>query len=238
MTGRGRYLVELHDVGAHDPDAAARMLACVPPEARPHAVLLVVPNWRGVAAWGPEAMLPELARFGAPVVHGYTHSLGPSFASALWTGTEREDEFGRLSEREAYARLAVAVKQVAAASPTPPHWFCPPRWQASEGTRRAVRRARLGLMERDTLHHPDGRCIVAPVLWFDDGARWLPNAIGALHRALRVRRLLPAVDAIRVALHPRDVSRLASRRAIDRLFDVLARDGWRATTLDNLAGTA
>jgi predicted deacetylase len=228
----------LHDVGAHDPGAVERMLGCIPPEAHAHAVLLVVPNWRGMAAWAPGTLARALARFGAPVLHGYTHSLGPSLIGRLWTGTEREGEFAQLSEREARARLAVALKQVAFESPSPLHWFCPPRWQASEGTRRAVRRAGLGLMQRDTLDLPDGRRIVAPALWFDDGTRWLPNAIGALQRALRVARWLPSVHALRIALHPRDVPRLAARRAIDRVFEACLRDGWRAASLDELAGAS
>jgi predicted deacetylase len=130
----------------------------------------------------------------------------------------------------------VALKQLAPDSPAPLHWFCPPRWQASEGTRRAVRRAGLGLMQRDTLDLADGRRVLAPALWFDDGMRWMPNAIGAWQRAWRVARRLPAVQALRIALHPRDVSRRAARRAIDRLFEACLREGWRGASLDALVG--
>ncbi|MEP7384051.1 MAG: DUF2334 domain-containing protein [Gemmatimonadota bacterium] len=238
MTGRRQYVVELHDIGAHDPGAPERMLACVPAEARASAVLLVVPRWGGTAEWRAGSGARVVGPSGPPVLHGYTHSLGPSLVSALWTGTEREGEFARLSDAEASARLSAALRAVAAAFPAPIRWFCPPRWQASDGTRRAVHRAGLGLMQRDSLEHPDGRRIVAPALWFDDGARWLPNALGAIQHTLRLRRLLPAVRAVRVALHPRDVDRLSSRRAIDRLFAQFERDAWEATSLDDLSRVA
>lgn len=236
MSVGGRYVVELHDVGAHDPEAADRMLACIPPEARAHPVLLLVPNWGGRAAWTPEGLRRTLARFGVPVLHGYTHCLGPGLLGRLWTGTDREGEFARLSEREACARLAVARKQVALDDSARVTWFCAPRWQASEGTRRAVRRAGMALMQRDTLDLPDGRHVRAPALWFDDGARWLPNALGALQRRLRITQVLPRAAAVRVAIHPRDISRTGARRAIDGLFDALLRAGWGAATLDELAG--
>lgn len=216
---------------------AHRLLDCVPLEAASRAVLLVVPNWSGCAPLDTdhEATRSLLCAGTTYAVHGYTHSLGPSMFDSLWFGTENESEFARLDAEHAEHRLTLAIAIFRRAFRDAPRWFCAPRWQASLATRSAVRRAGLGLLDRDEILTADGRRISSPVLWFDDGARLLAQALGTVQRVHRTARALSQSSVLRVALHPRDALRPTTRDRISALFDRLDREEWEPATLDEVA---
>ncbi|MBC7897878.1 MAG: DUF2334 domain-containing protein [Cytophagaceae bacterium] len=233
MTCARRYVVEVHDVSATDPSMAQRLLDCAPADAARRAAILIVPNWGGRAPVDAgNALSRSLGRAGATrVLHGYTHSLGRSLLNAIWFGTDDEGEFARLDAVEAARRLTSGMEIFSRAFGGTPEWFCAPRWQASAASRRAVRRARLGLLDRDEIVTHDGRRIASPVVWFDDGVRLAARVIGSLQRRQRVTRALRGHATIRIALHPRDLSP-STRAQVAALFDRMHRDGWEPASLD------
>jgi predicted deacetylase len=225
----GVYFPELHDVAPPTRRQLDAMLELLSDEARSVASVLVVPNWEGRSPIDadPSFVRDVSSLGGCKVLHGFTHSLGARWSDRLFYGTSNESEFARLNRSDAAGRLEIGRRLFEAAFGAPPRWFCAPRWQASEGTCVALEALGIpGRMFRDACVTPDGRSSRVPAVWFDDGERALTRAGAALVRRARIGRLLRGARAIRVSLHPRDVSRGATRRAISDLFSTLHDAGW------------
>jgi uncharacterized protein len=232
-----RYAVEIHDLSPATGGRLDALLALLPPRARDVAALLVVPNWGGhLPITAHPAFVADLAgRPGEKVLHGLTHSRGPSRWNALWYGTEDESEFGRLTRADAASRLDEAIALFATAFGERPRWFCAPRWRESAGAANAVAAAFPARLRRRDLRIGETRRVAAESLWFDDGARRAARTIGAWLRAPRRRALLGGRQPFRLVLHPRDLEQAAVRREIETVGAMLEAQGWTPVSLGALA---
>ncbi len=232
------FLPEIHDLHPLMQDRLDALMALFPPAAAGRIAFSVVPDWQGRAALaGDPAFAARLAALpGALVLHGFTHSLGPSLADWLVYGHDNRSEFRRLSATEAARRIAAGLAAFAAAGLPRPRWFCAPRWQQSAATGPVLAAAGFaGWMTGAALVAADGRRAALPALNFDEGERGWKVALAALPRRLRIPRLLAARRPFRFVLHPGDLDRPWLVAEIRALSDRLAREGWRARSLDEAA---
>lgn len=235
MKVRKRYLVEIHDVHPGMGRRLDALLEALPPGGREAALLLVVPNWRGrePLAEHPDfvARLAELP--GEKVLHGFTHSLGPSLWDRFYFGTENHSEFLHATRRGAARRLEAACRIYEQCFEARPRWFCGPRWQQSRATERELRVLGLvGYMRQDRLVEFAGRAHVIPALCFDEGARRWKQAAARVLRERRIRRLVQAGALFRLTLHPTDLDYPRTWRQLSDLIFSLAHDGWRPISLE------
>ena len=213
------------------------MLALLPPDAQTVAALLVVPRWGGLRPITAcaELVAELLERPGEKVLHGFTHSLGPSLWNRIVFGTDNESEFAGCTQAAALDRLRAGCQLFGEAFGYAPRWFCAPRWQEGRETTRALRR--VGIRGRMLRSHYDVGNGPLPIeaLWFDDGTRGVTRELARQIRARRVRTILSERRPFRLVLHPRDVTDTRTRREIDALLEQLQRDGWRPLGLPAVA---
>jgi len=235
------YLPEIHDL---HPGMAARidpLPALLPPDARAVVAWSVVPDWQGAA---PLAANPgfcdRLRGLGGDIVlHGLTHSLGPDWFNSAVCGHDNRSGFPALTAPQAAHRLDAGRALLTAATGRVPLWFCAPRWQQSAWVAGLLRvRGFAGWMLGARLERADGTALPIPAPNFDEGARALPLAVGRLRRRGAIRRHLATGQAFRLVLHPDDLDRPASLRAIRALVAALEAGGRQARGLADLAGVA
>ncbi|OPZ22798.1 MAG: Polysaccharide deacetylase [candidate division BRC1 bacterium ADurb.BinA364] len=224
-----RYIVELHDLRPGAMAEIESMLAMLPLGAASTAAALVTPRWenRESLADRPEFVSRMAALGGEIALHGWTHSLGPDWLNALFSGTENHSEFARLDEAEAARRLALSAEAFEAAFGRRPRWFCAPRWQQGKAVDRALIRAGFeGWMLAQGYRRSRGGLRRIPPLSFDWGERWPPQALRAWIERRAMSRALRAEAPFRLALHPADMRRAGTRRRIAAFLHTLERAGW------------
>jgi predicted deacetylase len=232
------FLPEIHDLHPLIQDRIEALAALFPPAAAGCIAWSVVPDWQGRAPIAADAAFAaRLAALpGTLVLHGFTHSLGPSLADWLLYGHDNRSEFAALGAAEAARRLDAGLAAFAAAGLARPSWFCAPRWQQSAATAPALAaRGFAGWMGRGALHRTAGPPIPLPALNFDEGERAWKIALAALPRARVRRRLLGRRRPFRFVLHPADLDRPRLLAEIGALSARLAAEGWRARSLDEAA---
>lgn len=233
------YLPEIHDL---HPSMAAQLddlIALFPTVAQDCIAFSIVPDWQNQEPLSPAFAARLRALSGTPVLHGLTHSLGPDLLNWLLYGHDNRSEFARLSEPETRARLTGGMAILTAALGSAPRWFCAPRWQQSRHVEPAL--AALGFqgcLTRTALSCYDGASLPMPALNFDEGARSLKIALGALARRLQVPRLLRAGQPFRFVLHPDDLTRPATLREIRATLARMQAEGWQAVSIDQALNIA
>jgi predicted deacetylase len=230
-----RYLPEIHDLHPSMAGALDDLIGLFPVEAQEKIAFSIVPDWMGAesltAAPAFSARLRALK--GTPVLHGLTHSLGPDFLNWLLYGHDNRSEFARLSASENQERLQKGLAIWTQALGTAPRWFCAPRWQQNRHLEPAL--AALGFRGCLTgwaISCFDGASLPMPTLNFDEGARAVKIALGALARKAMVPRLLRAGQPFRFVLHPDDLTRPATLREIKAVLARMQDQGWRAVSLE------
>lgn len=233
----GTYLPEIHDLAPHMAPRLPAMLDAFPAEAHPKIAHLIVPNWQGTepldGAPHFAATLRGLA--GTPVLHGWTHSLGPDLWNRLMYGHDNRSEFAKLTAAETAERLTKGLAMLDRVLGRRPDWFCAPRWQGSAALAPALRGAGIGgRMTADALIHDDHGQLEIPALNFDDGARAPVIAAATAARRYRIRHVLKTRSPFRLVLHPDDVTRPRVFSQFRALVADLAADGWRPLGLDEV----
>ncbi|MEM6741756.1 MAG: DUF2334 domain-containing protein [Pseudomonadota bacterium] len=235
------YLPEIHDLAPHMAPRLDALLDLLPDAAREHVAWLAVPNWQDAE---PLDAVPDFARrlralAGTPVLHGWTHSLGPSFGNWLLYGHDNRSEFAPLGRAETERRIAQGRELSARAIGRSPTWFCAPRWQGNAHLDAVLRAQGFeGVMTRDGLTHFTLGARAVPALNFDEGARAVVNGVALLRRSGAIRRLLASRVPFRLALHPDDLTRPAVLRQIRHVIGRLEAEGWRPAGLDDIVGRA
>ncbi len=233
MTRIPVFVPEIHDVSSAGSGALRAMLALLPLDAQAVAPLLVVPQWGGGP---PIAVRRELvaqltALTGEKVLHGFTHSRGPSMWHWLAYGTENESEFASCTPSVARDRVGAACARFGEAFGYAPRWFCAPRWSEGRETTRVLHQVGIrGRMLRTCYHLGDERLPIE-ALWFDDGRRAATRAIARQVRRRRLARILAERRPFRLVLHPRDAADAPTRHEIRELLVALQGDGWQAAGL-------
>ena len=230
------YLPEIHDVHPGMEPELDRLLAALPAEAQPLALLLVVPDWFGKF---PLAKFPKfverLKNFpGEKVLHGYTHTLGRDWWNTFWYGTENHAEFAALSEAAALDRLTRSKKMFETAFGQAPRWFCAPRWQQNAAAKAAL--AALGFhgcMLSGRCETFSGQRAEMPAICFDDGGLTWRHAGGRLHRRWQISRWLAHDTPFRLTLHPNDLLDPKSWRQATEFMDTLHNEGWKPLTFSD-----
>lgn len=224
------YLPEIHDVHPGMEPELDRLLAALPAEAQPLALLLVVPNWFGKF---PLAKFPKFVDRlknlpGEKVLHGFTHTLGRDWWNTICYGTENHAEFAALSQTAAHDRLEQSTKMLTDALGQKPRWFCAPRWQQNAAARSAL--AALGFhgcMLSGRCETFSGRRFDMPAICFDDGGLAWRHAGGRLHRGWLIRRWLAHDTPFRLTLHPNDLADPKTWRQATELIATLQERGWK-----------
>jgi predicted deacetylase len=230
------YIPEIHDVHPGMVDRLDDLVGVLPEEARRVAAVLIVPNWQGrhpVAEDGTFcARITRLA--GEPVLHGWTHSLGPDLWNWIVCGHDDRSEFARLTEGEATQRLALALDAFKRAVGRRPRWFCAPRWAQGQGAERALRAAGLyGFMLHDRFETAAGAVARLPALCFDVGERRAQIALQRVVRTAAIARLLRRARPFRLTLHPSDVDLAGTWRQVRDLVSRLEGEGWSPLSVDD-----
>jgi predicted deacetylase len=226
-------LVSIHDVSplTLEPCRRAVALAGEAGVALQALTLLVIPRHEGGATLdedGPtRTWLRGLARDGATLVqHGDTHrmtgrSLGPSGLFWAHLFARGQGEFFNLAGDEAARRIEDGreiCRRAGLEGAT--RGFVPPGWLASEAAAGVIERAGYQFHERlDGLHHRGERR--APRVIGFGSLNALEAAATAAWGALQVRRR-PADT--RFAIHPADLARPSSERAVRRCLSRLLQD--------------
>jgi hypothetical protein len=232
------FLPEVHDLHPLMQDRIDALAALFPAAAEGRIAWSVVPDWQGRAPIAADpAFAARLARLsGTFVLHGFTHSLGPSLADWLLYGHDNRSEFRALDEAEAGRRLDAGLAAFAAAGLRRPTWFCAPRWQQSAATGPALAaRGFAGWMTRRALVPAAGAPRPLPAVNFDEGERGWKVALAALPRRAAIRRLLAARRPFRFVLHPGDLDRPWLVAEIRALAAQLENDGWTPRGLSEAA---
>ncbi len=229
----GVFIPEIHDVSSAANGELSAMLALLPPDAQAVAPLLVVPRWRGARAITecPELVAELMSLPGEKVLHGFTHSLGPSAWNHIVFGTDNESEFAGCTQAEAFERLRAACALFGEAFGYAPRWFCAPRWHEGRETSLALRQIGIrGRMLRTCYDVGDAQLPIEAV-WFDDGTRTVTRALARHVRARRLQRILSERRPFRLVLHPRDAADEPTRYEIGELIARLQGDGWHPAAL-------
>ncbi len=235
MSATRRYLAEIHDLHPGMGRRLDALLEALPPDARQTAVLLVVPNWREREPLHQHRDFVRRLRAlpGEKVLHGYTHSLGPSLWNHLYFGTENHSEFLHATRRAAEHRIAQACRIYEQCFDRRPRWFCGPRWQQSRATERALRLAGLaGYMRQDRIVEFAGQAHDIPAICFDEGARRWKQAAARALRERAIRKLVQRGALFRLTLHPSDVDYPRTWKQLTDLIFSLQHDGWKPVSLE------
>ncbi len=231
------YLPEIHDLYPGMKPGADALCAVFPPAARDRVAWSIVPNWQGrLALTGHPDAAAELAALpGTPVLHGWTHSLGPDWINWVFYGHDNRSEFLRLSEAEAGDRIARGVAEFRDALGTAPRWFCAPRWQLSAGGAVALHKAGFaGHLSGAGIEVYGEGTVPLPALNFDEGERGWKQALARVARVPKARRLLARGTPFRLVIHPDDLRFPAVRADLERCVEAMEHDGWRALGLDEM----
>jgi predicted deacetylase len=230
-----RYLPEIHDLYPGMAGQLSDLIGLFPATALGKIAFSIVPNWQDTQPLTQDATFAARLRAlpGTPVLHGLTHSLGPDFMNWLMYGHDNRSEFARLSQAETQDRLDRGLAVLTEVLGQAPRWFCAPRWQQSRHLEPAL--AALGFrgcLTRTALSTYDGPSVSMPALNFDEGARLVKIALGAMGRRVQVPNLLRRGQPFRFVLHPDDLTRPATLREIRATLARMQAEGWQPMSLD------
>ncbi len=230
------YVTEIHDIHPGMERQFDILLDLLPEEANKKKTLLVVPNWQGRPnKAADQAFWKRLATMaGKTVLHGWTHSLGPSVWDWFFYGHDNRSEFARLNEQDARERLNAGLRSFIDVLGHVPDWFCSPRWLQSQVLGRVLKSAGFrGCMHYDCLHLFSGEAVPLPALCFDEGSRCLRQLPARLIRKRTIDTLLSSGRPFRLTLHPDDPDYPATWRQIQNLFAELEMAQWQALSLED-----
>lgn len=231
---RKLVLPEIHDLYPSVTPSPAELLSVFPARARDCVALSIVPDWQGR---DPIADAPDFAAQirkmgGLRVLHGWTHSLGPSLIDWIMYGHDNRSEFRSQSREAAEGRLQQALAGFEAAFGERPRWFCAPRWQESAGTLDALHSLGFdGSLSRAQITRFGAAPIPLPALNFDEGERSLPIRLNMALRKGAIRRLLQAERPFRLVVHPHDLAHAATRTQLTDTLQALDDAGWEFLSL-------
>jgi hypothetical protein len=255
-------MVSVHDVAPGTAAQSLRWIEDLDRRGVPATLLLVPGPWRGplLSADGrlADALLEAESRGHEPALHGYYHRATHG-AGALWRrgvakvlAPQGAAEFAVLSQDEARARIEAGLDELAAIG-IEPVGFHPPGWLLNPESVRALRRSGLRYYTTHlgvhTLVHscPDhsgapgdprraaGELrLAAPALSHRPGAPG--EQLNARLMAQAARRLAQDGRALRIALHPDDLSRPGLREAALRAIDDAIAAGARPVTYAGALG--
>jgi predicted deacetylase len=229
-TAAPALLVSIHDVSplTLEPCRRAVALAEAAGVRRDALTLLVIPRHEDRVSIHEHGAtldwLRGLARDGATLVtHGLTHRLrgrhldpwGAFWAHAFARG---QGELFRAPERDAEARIARARELMARAGLEQALLgFVPPAWLLSRGALAALLRAGFAWYEELGGIRLGGQRLARRVVGFGSLTAW---EAWATARVAALQARLPPVDT-RLAIHPADLGRPASTRAVARTLGLL-----------------
>lgn len=254
-------MVSVHDVAPGTSAQSLRWIADLNRRGVPATLLLVPGPWRGpmLASDGALAdLLLEAESCGHELaLHGYYHR-STHGAGSLWRrGVARvmapgAAEFATLSQDEARARIEAGLDELASLG-VDPVGFHPPGWLLNPESICALRRSGLRYYTTHlgvhTLVRGPGRefpaggelrraagelRLAAPVLAHRPGA--VGEQLGMRILTQAARRLAQEGRALRIALHPDDLSRPGLREAALRAIDDAIEAGARPVTYAGALG--
>ncbi|MBV0912352.1 DUF2334 domain-containing protein [Anianabacter salinae] len=233
---RKLVLPEVHDIYPGMTPTPEDLAAMFPKRAQGLIALSIVPDWQGRApiadAQGFAAKIGALG--GARVLHGLTHSLGPSWIDWLVYGHDNRSEFRSLSETEAHDRLTKGIAAFETTFGARPDWFCAPRWQESAGTLAALKALGFaGTLSRTRITRFGAPDVPLPTLNFDEGERSLPIALAMTRRRRAIARLLASEAPFRLVIHPHDLLHSATRAQLAACLAALDAAGWEFLSLES-----
>lgn len=229
------YVPEVHDLYPSVTPAPEAMFAVFPDAARGRIAHSVVPDWQGRDPIGadPDFSGKILAEGGTVVLHGLTHSLGPSFLDWLVYGHDNRSEFRTQSEAAAKARIETGIAAFRGSFGAAPRWFCAPRWQESAGTVAALKALGFtGILSRTAIRRFRAPDVPIRPLNFDEGERSLPIALAMRRRTKAIARILRGETPFRLVVHPHDLLHARTRAQLTGFIADLDRRGWQALSLD------
>lgn len=234
------YLPEIHDLHPGMADRLDRMIEAFPPAASAHIAFSVVPNWMDAAPLNasPDFVQRIKALPGKLVLHGWTHTKGPSVLNWLLYDQENRSEFAGLSQTETERRIDAGLAMFDAAGLARPTWFCAPRWTASASLHQTLfDRGFEGHLARNALDLSNSSLPVPP-LNFDEGGREWKIAPGRVLREAVISRLLSAEKPFRLVLHPDDLDHPKTFAQFERTVARMTRDGWTPVSIETLTAEA
>lgn len=223
-------MFEVHDLSAHDLDAARRLFDWLERwPSLPHQALWI-PEYQGHRprneAQRALARLIDDAR-AEPVLHGLWHGERGTALDRLRFGEGwRCELLGRnLPEAKAMIRRGRDLIQQALGRPV--DWFCAPRWHQGKGTVAAL--AELDMSGYFTIKHVQllGQPpIRAPAVWLDSGARAGVNRLLAQWQQRRFEHCLEWGRPFRLVIHPRDTRDPAIEPRLRAMVERALTSGW------------
>ncbi len=231
------YLPEIHDIyPSMQPDVNA-LIEMFPEDAQNKISMSIVPNWQGNT---PFDQHPEFAARvkdlpGTRVLHGWTHSLGPSFLDWVFYKHDNRSEFRKLNVEEAEERLNLGFKMFVECFGEQPEWFCAPRWQQSNATTAKLNAdGYAGSFSISGIHLAGGQTIKLKALNFDEGEREWKIALARPLRQKLTADLLKSEKPFRFVLHPHDATHARTRQEFLALSKQLDAAGWQALSLEDV----
>jgi predicted deacetylase len=242
--GGAPLLVSVHDIAPGTATQTARWLSALEARGIPATLLLVPGPWRGPSLVQDPSLAEDLLeaqdRGHELALHGFyhlaTHGSGPLWrrgvAQVMAPGAA---EFATLSEGEARARINAGLEELADVG-IEPVGFHPPGWLVSPGSVTALRRSGLRYYSTHLGVHTFAGAsgatadlrLAAPVLSHRPGG--VGERLGVRMMTDGARRFARTGSAIRIALHPDDLSRPGLREATLRAIDDALELGGRPTT--------
>lgn len=231
----GFYVPEIHDVSPVMAGMLDELVALFAPVARPKIAYSIVPNWQGNFAFEhhPGFAAKVRALSGTPVLHGWTHSLGPDRVNWLLYGHDNRSEFLKLDRNETDRRLTLGQDMLTRTLGMAPEWFCAPRWQQNAMLAPALQaRGFRGTLDRGGFTEFGKTPIPMVALNFDEGERAVKIALGAIARRIALAGIFRSRRPFRFVLHPDDIRRPGTLAQIRLVLRRLSEDGWRPLSIE------
>jgi len=244
--GGAPLMVSVHDIAPGTAAQTARWLAALDARGIPATLLLVPGPWRGPSLVQDPRLAEDLLeaqdRGHELALHGFYH-VATHGSGTLWRrgvaqlAARGAAEFATLSEGEARARINAGLEELADVG-VEPVGFHPPGWLVSPESVRALRRSGLRYYSTHLAVHSFASAaaggaagelrLSAPALSHRPGG--LGERLGVKLMTEGARRFARGGSALRIALHPDDLSRPGLREASLRAIDEAMELGARPTT--------
>ena len=235
MPASRRLLVSIHDVGPRfAPEVAALAERLCRLLDGPRFAMLVVPDHWDEAPLSNDPAFAKVLRGWADqgvemFLHGWRHrddsahgSVSARFRARHMTAGE--GEFLGLGHDEALTRMRKGRDVVEQAIGRPVAGFIAPAWLYGDGARQAMRTAGFPLAEDHlSVWNPVTGAVLArgPVVTW--ASRTRARAASSLFAAAAARLALPAMETVRIAVHPGDIGNPRLLDSIDRTVAHFAR---------------
>lgn len=242
-------LVAIHDVGPRSESAVDRLCELIEPYtgAGRFAMLVVPDHWHQAPLMPGSPFAARLRRWAAQgvemFVHGWYHLDETPHRGWLsrWRATQMtagEGEFLGLDAATARRRMTSGRYLIEDIIGRPVTGFVAPAWLYGPGAMAALAESGFGMAEDHwrVWRPSDGRELAkGPVITW--ASRSPMRRASSLAVAAAARRLMPRHRAMRLAVHPGDVTRPELIRSIDRTVGALSRNARIARYADLLPAT-